>query len=52
MTITPKCDTPGCIKPSVHVYVTEKILGLIRRAKRLCAGCDTAMHDRINKRRS
>lgn len=39
MTLTPKCDTVGCRRVSVHVLVVERILGIVKRVVRLCPGC-------------
>lgn len=39
MSLTPRCDTPGCRRMSVHVLPYEKILGKVRKAHRFCPGC-------------
>ncbi len=44
MTITPKCETPGCVRASVHV-VTTRFLLLFKRIKRLCPGCEEIHHE-------
>jgi hypothetical protein len=50
--LTPKCGTLGCKKPSIHVYVTEKILGVVRRTVHYCAACENERHARKARRRA